>query len=148
MQYMCPEKAIQRILDNALVLQPDLATTGGVVRLYAEKFVRDVLDYCHRDDFPVALTFAAAELVAKWSTTQSQNGGVAAQNAPLKSIKQDDTEFVFAVDNVSSTGSMIEADWETVKPKLNLYRKLVSPRCRCHTPDAGRPCGNTCTTTP
>lgn len=149
MRYICRCEAVQQLIDTAMVLNTNTLEMGNIVRLYAEKFVDDVLDYCHRDDFPKALVYIGAAFIVKWATAQSESANEGGgSTAPLKSIKQDDTEFVFAVNNVSATGSMIEADWETVKPKLNLYRKLVIPRCRCHTPDAGQPCGNTCTTTP
>lgn len=148
MRYICRCEAVQDIIDKAMVLNCQTVQYTSLTWLYAEKFVDDVLDYCHRDDFPAALTLTAAEFVAKWAPAQDDTESRSVGNAPLKSIKQNDTEFVFAVNSVSASGSTIEAAFETLKPKLNLYRKLVRPRCKCHTPGAGQSCGNTCTTTP
>ena len=47
-------------------------------------------------------------------------------NGPLSSIKMDDTEFKFAVNNVDGFGLMSDYDFGSIKGKLNLYRKAVS----------------------
>ncbi len=147
MRYICRCEAVQDIIDKAMVLNCQIVQYESLTRLYAEKFIDDVLDYCHRDDFPAALTLTAAEFVVKWALAKADTEGQSVGNAPLKSIKQDDTEFVFAINSVSATGSTIEADFDSIKPRLHLYRKLVRPSCKCHTLGAGPPCGNTCTTT-
>lgn len=121
MKYITPDDAVKDIVKKAKLLNHD-PPADDILNLYAEKFVADVLDYCNREDFPAALTFTAAEMVNKWASNASNEN-----DAPLKSIKHNDTEFQFAVDNMPSVGSSIESDFESIKSKLNMYRKLRYP---------------------
>ena len=93
-----------------------------------EKLVMDILDYCHRDDFPVALVYTAVDLVNKrlddLQSVDDEDGGIPTRG-PLSSIKMDDTEFSFAVNNVSASGVLSDYDFDSIKAKLNLYRKAV-----------------------
>ena len=75
-----------------------------------------------------------AALIGSWMD-DAANGGRSA----LKSIKQNDTEFQFAVAETASAGSTMDADLEALHPKLNLYRKVRWPTCPCHTSDAAQP---------
>lgn len=118
---MSPDDAIKDIVKKAKLLNND-PPSDDILNLYAEKFVDDTLDYCNREDFPVALTFTAADMVNKWAASAGTDS-----DAPLKSIKHNDTEFQFAVDNVPSVGSSIESDFESIKANLNMYRKLRYP---------------------
>lgn len=72
MRYICRCEAVQLLMDTAMVLNTNTLEMGNLVRLYAEKFVDDVLDYCHRDDFPKALVYVGAEFIVKWATAQSE----------------------------------------------------------------------------
>ena len=127
MTYITPDEAIQAVYDKILEIKNDY--NGGAeeqpiindtrLRMYAEKFVHDVMDYCHREDFPDSLIYTAVELITKW--TDAETSG---EKAPLKSLKQNDTEFTFAVSDVSSTGNPHEADFESLKPRLNRFRKV------------------------
>ena len=114
-----PQEALTILMDLVLNLQPD--ANPAKLKFYAGKFIDDVLDYCNRLDFPVALLFTAAELLAKRFEAADELTG---STLPLKKIKQDDTEFEFAVENVSTAGLSADADFELIKPKLNLYRRI------------------------
>ena len=122
MNFLTPEEAITRIQEHLAVLRPDQAVDAKL-HLYVTRFVNDVLDYCHREDFPETLTYTAAEILAKWA-----DGSGAAAGGPLKWLKQNDTEFEFAVTEISDADSLYEGCVAKIRPKLNLYRKLVQYR--------------------
>lgn len=69
--------------------------------MYIERFVYDTIDYCHRTDFPRTLTYVAAELAVKYlvDSKKSDDG-----NGPLKSLRENDVTFEWAVDSVSPIG--------------------------------------------
>ncbi len=101
----------------------------GLLAFYVEKLVADILGYCHRADFPDALIYSAVDLIRKRFADEDASAGSelgVPSNAPLASVKMDDTEFQFAVSNVDPTGCLADLDFATLKPKLNLYRKVVS----------------------
>lgn len=100
----------------------------ALLSFYVEKLVADILDYCHRADFPEPLVYSAVDLIRKRLADEDTAGnelGVPT-NAPLSSVKMDDTEFKFAVSNVDPAGCLADLDFATLKPKLNRWRKLVS----------------------
>ncbi len=136
MNYLTPDEAKQKIVDTVAALQVGTVIDRHVSGIYAGHIVQYLLEYCHRRDFPEALVLTAAQLVLKW--TASSDGGMVS-NAPLKSIKQDDTEFQFAVNSVSAAGVAIDDDLAALQPKLNVYRKVRWPACSCHTDSAGQP---------
>lgn len=127
MTYITPDEAIQAVYDKILEIKNDY--NGGAeeqpiindtrLRMYAEKFVHDVMDYCNRENFPDTLVYTAVDLIMKWVDDEA-----AGKEAPLKSLKQNDTEFTFAVSDISAVGTKHDADFETLKPKLNQYRKV------------------------
>ena len=123
---MTQEEAVQSILTNAKRLKPDLDTESGAILFYAEKLTGDILAYCHRKDFPAQLVYTAVELILKRLEDEDTDeiNGVTIKG-PLSSLKMDDTEYKFAVSSVSAVGTMAEEDFNTIKPKLNLYRKLA-----------------------
>ena len=90
-KYIDADAAEQSILQTAEALLGETDTSQtAVYTLYAKKLVADVLDYCHRDDFPKGLVYACADLLVKRvSDTADDTKG-------LKSIKMDDTQFDFA----------------------------------------------------
>ena len=110
------------IWDSVSELQSPLPNEKKV-KFWIKKLVSDIVDYCNRTDFPVALIYTAVELICKRLDDENVDE-TTGSSAPLKKIKQDDTEFEFAVDNVSVVGLSSDADFETIKPKLNLYRKV------------------------
>lgn len=117
-KFIASDAAETKIVDTAKVLLGDSTTTkDAVYQIYARKLISDVLDYCHREDFPAALVYTCADLLVKRANdAQDETRG-------LKSVKMDDTQFDFANSDVSS-GSQADADFETIRPKLNLYRKI------------------------
>lgn len=115
--YLEPAAAIAEIQSNVATIRGKPA--DDKLALYAKYFVAEVLDYCNRDDFPQALCMTGADVVGRW-LDDMENGG---RNA-LKSIKQDDTEYQFAVSDASQVGSTLESDLAALRPRLNLYRKL------------------------
>lgn len=106
------------IVETAKVLMQDGSTLNDAqYGIYAAKLVGDVLDYCHRDDFPKALVYTCADLLVK------RVNDAADETKGLKSIKMDDTQFDFAHGDVTA-GNQADIDFETIRPKLNLYRKI------------------------
>lgn len=100
----------------------------ALLSFYVEKLVADILDYCHRADFPEPLVYSAVDLIRKRLADEdmaSDELGVQA-SGPLSSVKMDDTEFKFAVSNIDPTGCLADLDFATLKPKLNRWRKVVS----------------------
>ena len=102
------------------------------LEFYVKKFVLDVLGYCHIEKFPEALIYSAVDLIRKRvadesaSFIESSETSIVSSNAPLSEIKMDDTTFKFAVNNVDLSGCLADLDFESIKPKLNLYRRMVS----------------------
>lgn len=121
MTYITQDEAVQAIIEKTQDLNDLMsAEQNSWLSLYANRFVSDVCDYCHRDDFPKTLVYTAVELIGKWVSGESPGK----QDAPIKTLTQDDTTFTFAVTDVSTVGSQVDADVESIRPKLNLYRKL------------------------
>ena len=130
-----PQEAATQIAELLLELLPqNLSENLSEARLefYIKKFVLDCLDYMHRQDFPEALVYSAVDLIRKRiadesaSFVESSEVSVVSSNVPLSKIKQDDTEYTFAVNNVDLSGCLADLDFDSIKPKLNLYRRMVS----------------------
>ena len=123
------QEAIRVITEKVRLLESRRTLDEGLLTFYVEKLVTDILDYCHRTDFPEPLIFSAVDLIRKRladeDTTTGDTGGIPS-NAPLSSVKMDDTEFKFAVSNVDPAGCLADLDFATLKPKLNRWRKVVS----------------------
>ena len=131
---MTKDEAIETINQKIQLTAPERQLTSEIWKFWIEKLVSDILDYCHRQDFPETLIYTCVELILKRLSdaelsTPDENGAV---NLPLSEIKMDDTSFKFdttfaakttAADNV---GLLSDSDFETIKPRLNLYRKVVS----------------------
>lgn len=93
------------------------------LEFYATKLVLDVLDFCNRDDFPEALLYTVAGALTNQFSAAADSTLVGG-DAPLKSIKQDDVEYTFAVaekDTSLDEGTLM---FNALKPRLNLYRKV------------------------
>ena len=122
------QEAVQTITEKVRLLESHRTLNASLLAFYIEKLVTDILDYCHRTDFPEPLVFSAIDLIRKRlgdEDTASDELGVSS-NAPLASVKMDDTEFKFAVSNIDPTGCLADLDFATLKPKLNRWRKVVS----------------------
>lgn len=122
------EAAIQAITDKVLLLESQRSLNPDLLAFYVEKLVEDILDYCHREDFPAALVFTVVDLIRKRLADEdgeADDTGIKSRGS-LSSVKMDDTEFKFAVSNIDATGCLSDLDFSTIKPKLNIYRKVVS----------------------
>lgn len=124
-QYLDFDDAVQGVINtsNRLITMVDALDVDNYtdfLALFAEKFVLDCMDYCHRTNFPRTLVYTAAELATKYIKDKYSD-----THGPLKSLKENDVEFTWAVTDVSPIGCISEQDFESIKPKLNLYRKVV-----------------------
>lgn len=126
---MTPAEAVADIIAKVKTIRGDTEIDEAVLSIYVEKLVNDVLDYCHRHDFPRALTFTCMDLINKRIDDEQTAAEGAAQ---LKSIEAGDTKFEFNVAAISS-GVLNDLDFDSIKPKLNLYRKIAGfGSCRHH----------------
>lgn len=128
---MNQQEAVQAVLEKLKLLRGAENLNEAQATFATEKLVMDILDYCHREDFPVALVYTAVDLVGKRLdsiTSQESNDEMSAMTAagPLSSIKMGDTQFEFAVNNAEAYGLLSDYDFSSIKTKLNLYRKVVS----------------------
>ena len=116
------------IAEKVRLLESHRTLDASLLAFYVEKLVTDILDYCHRTDFPEPLVFSAVDLIRKRLADEDTAGNEldVSSNAPLASVKMDDTEFKFAVSNIDPTGCLADLDFATLKPKLNRWRKVVS----------------------
>ena len=122
------QEAVKQVSEKVLLLTGEQKPNSDTLTFYIEKLVTDILDYCHRDDFPDALVYTVVELVQKrLADAASAAAGMAGDtHGPLQSVKMDDTEFRFAVSSVDPAACLSELSFDTIKPKLKLYRKAVS----------------------
>ena len=131
-------EAIETISQKIQLTAPQRQLASNIWQFWIEKLVIDILDYCHRKDFPEALIYTCVDLILKRLSDMER----AAENTdsdtavislpPLSEIKQDDTSYKFdtslaikttTADNI---GLLSDLDFDSIKPRLNLYRKLVS----------------------
>lgn len=123
------QEAIREITTKVRLLESKRTLDEGLLTFYVEKLVTDILAYCCRSDFPEPLVYSAVDLIRKRladeDTATGDTGGIPS-NAPLASVKMDDTEFKFAVSNIDPTGCLADLDFATLRPKLNRWRKVVS----------------------
>lgn len=122
------QEAVKQVSEKVLLLTGEQNPNSDTVAFYIEKLVADILDYCHRDDFPDALVYTVVELVQKRlaDAAGAAAGMAGGTHGPLQSIKMDDTEFHFAVSSVDPAACLSELSFDAIKPKLQLYRKAVS----------------------
>ena len=122
------QEAVKQVSEKVLLLTGEQKPDSDTLAFYIEKLVADILDYCHRDDFPDALVYTVVELVQKrLADAASAAAGMAGgSHGPLQSVKMDDTEFHFAVSSVDPAACLSELSFDAIKPKLKLYRRVVS----------------------
>ena len=119
-------QAVEKITQIVQNLYPNTENLNETrLKFYVEKLVSDILDYCHREDFPETLIYTAVELILKRLNDETENE-LTGSTAPISEVKMDDTSFKFAVNNVDLTGCLSDLDFASIKPKLNLYRRVVS----------------------
>lgn len=126
---MTQAEAVTTITEKVILLESSRELKSDLLAFYVEKLTGDILDYCHRtvEDFPDNLVYTVVDLIRKrLADEDSSSNDFAGIRGPLNKIKQDDTEFGFAVANVDATGCLSDLDFNSIKPKLNLYRKVVS----------------------
>lgn len=130
---MTREKAIEIISKKIQQTAPPNLLTNEIWQFWVEKLVFDVLDYCQRKNFPEALIYTCVELILKRmadAATDETETDIA--TLPLSEIKMDDTSFKFDTEFAAKTvapnnvGLLSDLDFESIKPRLNLYRKVVS----------------------
>lgn len=130
-----PQEAASQIAELVMELLPESQRENlseARLEFYVQKFVLDCLDYCHIDKFPEALVYSAVDLIRKRiadesaSFIESSETSIVNSNLPLSEIKMDDTSFKFAVNNVDLSGCLADLDFESIKSKLNLYRRMVA----------------------
>lgn len=116
------------VVEKVQLLESERQLKSDLLTFYIEKLVTDILDYCHRDDFPDALVYTVVDLIRKRLSDEDSKAASELQGirGPLSSVKMDDTEFSFAVNGVDATGCLSDLDFDSIKSKLNLYRKVVS----------------------
>ena len=129
------EEAITLIMSKLIKLQTTHLSKRNQIQFWVEKLVFDILDYCHREDFPKALIYTCVDLIRKQiadSEEAADDSESEVSTLPLSEIKMDDTTFKFDTDfALKSTapdniGLLSDLDFDSIKPRLNLYRKLVS----------------------
>ena len=129
---MTREEAIERIKQKILLILPENQLSEEILLFWIEKLVLDVLDYCHREDFPEALIYTCVDLILKRISDSETAADYDENGLPLSEIKMDDTSFKFStgtiktVTNPNNAGLLSDEDFNSIKPRLNLYRKLVS----------------------
>lgn len=122
---MIQEEAVKTISDKVQLRKSQLITDSATVKFFIEKLVVDILDYCHRDDFPPSLVYTVVDLVCKRMDDEAK----AAAGGPgqLKRLQQNDTTYEWAVNATAASGLLSDADFDSIKPKLNRWRKVAWP---------------------
>ena len=118
-----------------LTLADWLTSHQKTLEFRISKLVEDILAYCHRWDFPESLIYTAVELILKRLDDILAAAKYAAENegnAPLSKVKMDDTEFDFdtsvqvALQKVDINSIVDEKLFDSLKPRLNLYRRVCT----------------------
>ena len=124
---LTPEEATEQVTQKILLLESQRSLNPDLLSFYIGKLIGDILDYCHREDFPETLVYTVVDLIRKrLADEDAAEGDFAGARGPLSAVKMDDTEFKFAVSNVDATGCLSDLDFSSIRTKLNLYRKVVS----------------------
>lgn len=125
------EEATIRITSKLTSLEQTRELNKELLQFWVEKLVLDVLDYCHCTDFPDALIYTCVDLLRKRLADMDEAAGETV-TLPLSEIKMDDTSFKFSTDLIVKTtapdniGLLSDLDFDSIKPRLNLYRRVVS----------------------
>ena len=127
---MSKDEAIATIL---LKLEKIEVSINNLIRHYVEKLIVDILDYCHREDFPESLIYTVIELVLK-RNKDNESAELSSDTAtlPVSELKMDDTTFKFYTGNLAKSispdniGILADQDFDTIKPKLRLYRRMIT----------------------
>lgn len=126
------DEAIETIREKIQLIAQSSQLTNDIWQFWIEKLVFDVLDYCHRADFPEALIYTCVDLILKRLNDFETAADYAENGLPLSEIQMDDTSFKFntgvtkTITNPDNAGLLSDTDFDSIKPRLNLYRKPVS----------------------
>lgn len=129
MKHLTINEAVADIVTKIKTIRGDTNVNENCLKIYVEKLVLDILDYCHRKDFPSTLVFTCMDLINKRiDDEQAKLEG----SSSLKSIEAGDTKFEFNVSAAIASGILSDLDFDSIKPKLNLYRKIAGfSSCQC-----------------
>ena len=127
---MSKEEAITTIISRLEMIEVSI---NNLIRHYVEKMIVDIMDYCHREDFPESLIYTVIELVLK-RLKDDQTNELSSDTTilPVSELKMDDTTFKFYTGNLAKSvspdniGILADRDFETIKPKLRLYRRMIA----------------------
>ena len=130
-------EAVETISQKIQLTAPQRQLVSNIWSLWVEKLVIDILDYCHRKDFPEALIYTCVDLILKRladyeMAADKVDSDTVVVLSPLSEIKEDETSYKFDTDFAIKTtatdnvGLLSDLDFDTIKPRLNLYRKPVS----------------------
>ena len=125
-------REITRLVMELLPLSERESLSEIRLEFYIKKIVLDILDYCHISYFPEALIYSAVDLIVKRikdesaSYIESSETSLTSTNMPISEITQDDVTFKFAVNNIDLSGCLADLDFESIKEKLRMYRRLIT----------------------
>jgi len=122
---MTQDEAVKTISDKVQLRKSQPITDSATVKFFIEKLVVDILDYCHRADFPPSLVYTIVDLVCKRIDDEAK--AAAGAPGPLKRLQQNDTTYEWAVNSTSPFGLVSDVDFDSIKPKLNRWRKVAWP---------------------
>lgn len=117
----------QEILNQIENLLPENPPTlnKALLLFNIESLVIQILDYCNRKDLPRVLEMNIVEMFFnKVNSERHENNLEDIDIRNLKSLKMDDTEFVFNYSEQSNVEKDTNYFFEKLRPTLNVYRKL------------------------
>lgn len=122
-----PKQIAQEILNQIENLLPENPPTlnKALLLFNIESLVIQILDYCNRKDLPRVLEMNIVEMFFnKVNSERRENNLEDIDIRNLKSLKMDDTEFVFNYSEQSNVEKDTNYFFEKLRPNLNVYRKL------------------------
>lgn len=122
-----PKQIAQEILNQIENLLPENPPTlnKALLLFNIESLVIQILDYCNRKDLPRVLEMNIVEMFFnKVNSERRENNLEDIDIRNLKSLKMDDTEFVFNYSEQSNVEKDTNYFFEKLRPTLNVYRKL------------------------
>lgn len=110
MNYMIDEETLNRILNSCQLFMNTPEEIKPRLKAEIQIITSNILVYCNRQDFPMALELTVAKMVCDMVSNM--------QYANLTSIKQGDTTLTFANPNT------LKSKLEELAPILRPWRKL------------------------
>lgn len=118
-------------VDSDTSLAAMLETRHNFLEFRVTKLVKDILAYCHRRDFPEPLIYTVVEMIMKRFEDELAKSRMDSE-VPISKVKMGDTEYSFdtsiqvALSKVDLYRVIGEELFNSLKPKLNLYRRIKS----------------------